>query len=251
MNQGFTLVEIMVVVVILALLAGIAYPALTKAIAKADEAKTMADLKTITNATISWAGDNNGRLPSPQYQADGADLPPYWDLATTSGLWLDGVVFAQVYIGNDDPEKEQKAYESFKSGGGSAQASEGGHLVGTAFENTASVKKLAGDRNWYHHSYAMNANLKPDEINAGNFLSEKSLTKFIGPNAMLFIDSQNTNVVMATDAGAIIETGKTRYQEPRVLASFLDGNVQKVAEADLPTDTTSREGSLFWLGVQP
>ena len=250
MNRGMTLVEIMVVVLILVLLMSIAYPAVTTIINKGYETTTIANMKAMTNATISWAADHGDKLPSPQYKG-GTDLPDYWDLVGGSGLWLDGVIFAQVYIGNDDPDKEQAAFQSFKSKGGTGQAEQGDHLVGTIFENMASVKRRPQDRNWYHHSYAMNANLKPDEISKGDFMTEKSRGKFIAPSAMLYIDCEDQNTVMAGDVQKIRDAGEIRYEEDRVIAAFLDGNVSKLAGSEIPNnDNSTREGSLFWRGVQ-
>lgn len=85
MNRGMTLVEIMVVVLILVLLMSIAYPAVTKIINKGYETTTIANMKAMTNATISWAADHGDKLPSPQYKG-GTDLPDYWDLVGGSGL---------------------------------------------------------------------------------------------------------------------------------------------------------------------
>lgn len=70
-NSGFSLVELIVVIAIMAILAGVAVPTYTKYIAKANDAKVMAELdavksaaygaavsegETLTNITISKEG---------------------------------------------------------------------------------------------------------------------------------------------------------------------------------------------------
>ena len=75
-KRGFTLVEIMVVVAIIAILAGIAIPNLLRAKITANDAMAKATLKSLSTASETFTTFNNGNYPGDITSLTGAS-PAY------------------------------------------------------------------------------------------------------------------------------------------------------------------------------
>lgn len=257
-TAGLTLLELLVVIAIIGILSALSISGIERAKSLADSMKNTASIREIGLATIQWAGDNGFKLPSPQYPggmaappgvSDEDFFPENYDLSE-SGLWLDGVVFAQMYM-REDKAGNVTGYDVNENGD---------HLRGTHFVNLFSVKNVPDEENYHKHSYAMNANLRYDRIydqvqSSDPWLTEKSMANLIqSPHAMLFIDCQETNVVMAEDIGLIEETMETRYKgRGKLVICYLDGHAERIRFEDIPNGDieSEREASRFWRGVDP
>jgi prepilin-type N-terminal cleavage/methylation domain-containing protein len=85
-NQGFTLVEIMIVVAIIALLAAIAIPNLLRAKVSANDALAQSTLRALSTASETYATASSGNYPTDITSLTGAS-PAYLNSDYCAGTY--------------------------------------------------------------------------------------------------------------------------------------------------------------------
>jgi prepilin-type N-terminal cleavage/methylation domain-containing protein/prepilin-type processing-associated H-X9-DG protein len=91
-SRGFTLVELLVVIGIIALLISILLPALNRARESAKQVKCLSNLKQVTQAMVMYTNENRGFLPGPAKNS--GTLPDdwvWWEPTRIDEIGLNGI----------------------------------------------------------------------------------------------------------------------------------------------------------------
>lgn len=107
-GQGFTLVEILVVVSILGLLAGLGIPAIGGAMRKAKSGACLSNLRQIGTAVLAYAAENNGSFPEAGFGSS-----PAWPTNLAAFMAVDAKKKKSVFVcpGCEKPVQDAAANE--------------------------------------------------------------------------------------------------------------------------------------------
>lgn len=121
-RRGFTLIELMVVVAVIAVLAGILLPALARAKEKAYQSNCLSNLKQIGLAINMYATENDDSLPGPVFAGARAS---YDKNSSQELIW-----FIADYLGSPHPGNETAVSPIFICPGYAHKAPDIGSMVG-------------------------------------------------------------------------------------------------------------------------
>ncbi len=243
---GFNLIELMFVVLIIAVLGGLGFPALSQAMKQAEWSKTRGQMKSVVSAFHTYAAENNNFMP-----------PAYFPDGTKDGRWLDTTIFPYVY-----PES---AFNGTDAGGGEVgyDSRNGTHLLETVFVVSASMKAAPDDENYYNHTFLLNRSLISDPAAPNPEFMPRQLSRYTDWTAVMLLaegPEGNNNSVSFSDLTQI-EQGMNRYDGRFSHFAFLDGHVEQVRKKDLEAMQQVQPGSsgdqfaaawhTAWFGVSP
>ncbi len=114
-QSGFTLVELLVVIGIIAVLIAILLPALNKARAAAIQVQCMANQRQITTAFFMYAQEHSGYTPPASYKAGSGDIAPSgayvdWWCQQLAGQYLSIKTVGKDYKPSTFVEQEWRSY---------------------------------------------------------------------------------------------------------------------------------------------
>lgn len=240
-KNGFTLIEMLVVIAIIALLSALLVPTTGKALEKARRTKCMSNLRQFHQAAVMYATDNKGKLPAVADESGWGGRYPWpgtWPFALATylgydqfqlGVRLDEDQFGTIFM---CPSYLKSApYTLFQKG-----------------KNYELDRGLLG-------GYGMNRRLPPNEDLGGNWPAEYTARNLLqSENAsarLLFADGWGSNGDLGTrfdfnsygGAGFKYRIDVTRHDGGANLC-YLDGHVEFMREALLVSRGLT--GALFY-----
>jgi prepilin-type N-terminal cleavage/methylation domain-containing protein/prepilin-type processing-associated H-X9-DG protein len=200
-KRGFTLVELLVVIGIIAVLAALLVPAISGAREKADTASCSQNLRQIGSAVLTFAGENQGLCPT----AGGVVPRGATDAGTGKPGWTEQL---DAYIGED-----AKVYRCAASARVLANNSQYGYFLGA------------------RAAYVETGGFAPLNLNKLNARSKYILGGDVAVNVFSANDADKDDY---TNNPAFGE-GKPPIHGGRVNLLFADGSVRQAKEFDADT----------------
>lgn len=210
---AFSLIEIMIVVVILALLVSIGLPAYLGTMKRAEWSKVQAQMKSIVSSFHTYSSEHDGYLP-----------PAWFPDGPTKDSWLDTTIYPYVYpesgYSKKDSEGNVQKYDSDK----------GIHLRDTVFVVKPSVLKFPKETNYYNHSFLLNRSLVAEATAKNPEFSPRKVTMYEDWTSIMLLTEGNKgdhNSIAQSNLDQL-KKGLERYDGKFVHFAFLDGHVEQI-----------------------
>jgi general secretion pathway protein G len=148
-KHGFTLVEILIVVVILGILAAIVIPQFTDAATESKESSLRSDLQTIRSQIELYKIQHNDNLPT---MNNGASTGLTFEATMTGYTLQDGSASTRGAVGALGPYMQTIPVNPFTAGNGVGGASASGSPQGWTFDTTTGEFHPSADTSGTDHT---------------------------------------------------------------------------------------------------
>ncbi|MFK7851438.1 MAG: type II secretion system protein [Akkermansiaceae bacterium] len=211
-NKGFTLIELMIVIVIVATLVAISITAVFRFRKSADKVLVLGSLKQLQNANIAYSSDNQGRF-----------VPPEEEIETVFYQWFE----------NPDFISQVKGVSATFSSTDAPDIS-----LPIEIMDPEVVREKPTGYESLSRSYAYTRPLTADPIIVSQIIDSARSAAFITANSNGFIEN-STRAKVAY-----------RHDEKAVVV-YYDGHASTISEADMnEIQTQGGASSIFWEAIQ-